>query len=225
MKKNATEEAFSAPPQQGPSQPAQPAPAEHWRAGAEKAPPGATQRGRRSTPQTPSQGKRQRYPLSRGQKVVITLALVVAVVAALPLGAYLVLHATQHPPTTQILPTPTPTPVPTESPAQREQRFIAQMISQMSLDEELGQMLIVEFDNSVFNSDLQKEIATMHIGGTILYGTSVSSIKQAAALNARNTGAIEDGATNMAPVFRALSKLLPSMPLPRRRPLSPCSKH
>src|SRR5689334_5924348 len=105
MKKNATEEAFSAPPQQGLSQPAQPAPNGHGQAGDGKAQPGAAQRGQRSAPQTPSQGRRQRYPLSRGQKVIITLALVVAVVAALPLGAYLVLHATQHPPTTQILPT------------------------------------------------------------------------------------------------------------------------
>ncbi len=136
------------------------------------------------TPSRPRSGKRQRLSYTRLQKLVIGLALVAALVAALPIGAYLLMQMNeqqQHQQQTRV--GITPTAVPTESPAQREARFINQMISQMSLAEELGQMMIVEFDNSSFNSDLQTEIVNQHIGGLILYGTSVESITQASTLN------------------------------------------
>jgi beta-N-acetylhexosaminidase len=128
--------------------------------------------------------KRQRAPLSRGQRVIVTISLLVAIIAALPLGTYLLRHINEQTPVSiQATIAPTPTPNPTTVAEQRQMRYITQMISQMSLDEELGQMLIVEFDASAFNDDLQQEITDMHIGGTILYGSTIESINQAAALN------------------------------------------
>jgi beta-N-acetylhexosaminidase len=134
---------------------------------------------RRSTP------KRRRAPFTRSQKLVIALALAVAVVAAIPLGTYLAMKISQKQhPQAQSTSTTTPAASPTASATQRETKFINQMISQMSLAEELGQMLIVEWDASSFGSDLQYMIVNQHVSGTILYGTSVEGISQAAALNA-----------------------------------------
>ncbi len=128
--------------------------------------------------------RRRREPLSPAQRVIVTVALLVAIIAALPLGAYLLRHINeQGPGSIQATIAPTPTPNATAIAQQRQMRYITQMIAQMSLDEELGQMLIVEFDADTFNDNLQQEIVEMHIGGTILYGNTIETINQAAALN------------------------------------------
>ncbi len=128
--------------------------------------------------------RRQRAPYSRGQKLIIALALVVALVAAVPLGAYAALKLTGRPQTQGAASaTPTPTATPTPSAAQREAQFINQMIAGMSLDEELGQMLVGAFIGSTYNSDVQTMVETDHIGTVILYAGNMLSAGQLSALD------------------------------------------
>lgn len=55
-------------------------------------------------------------------------------------------------------------------PDRRIAKYIDQLISKMTLDEELGQMIMVEWDEGgVFNGDLQYMIDNEHAGGIILY--------------------------------------------------------
>jgi len=123
--------------------------------------------------------RRQRAPYSRSQKLIIALALVVALVAAVPLAAYAALKLAPRPPTqSAVKATPTPTATPTPSPAQIEAQFITQMIAGMSLDEELGQMLVGAFLGSTYNSDVQTMVETDHIGTVILYAGNMLSASQ-----------------------------------------------
>jgi beta-N-acetylhexosaminidase len=71
---------------------------------------------------------------------------------------------------------------------QRETRFITQMIAGMSLDEELGQMMMVEFSGTSMNADLQYMLVKEHAGGTILYASNVQTTDQVAALDAASEG-------------------------------------
>ncbi len=129
--------------------------------------------------------RRQRAPYTRRQKVIIALALVAALVAALPLGAYAALKLSPQP-LAQTTPgvTPTPTATPTPSPAQREAMFIDQMIAGMSLDEELGQMLVGAFLGTTLSPDLQTMIVKDHIGAVILYGGNMLAATQLKKLDA-----------------------------------------
>ncbi len=132
---------------------------------------------------------RRRSPYSRPEKVIIWSLLIVAFVAALPIGAYLALKLSerQQGPAAGVTPTATVGVAPPPKaldPERREALFIDQMIRRMSLDEELGQMMIVEFSGSTFNDDLQYMLVNQHAGGTILYGSNVQNAAQLAALDA-----------------------------------------
>lgn len=110
---------------------------------------------------------------TRREKTLILSLLAVIIIAALPLGAYLAMQLSQRQ-QTQIGNTPIKKGTgvaPKElDPDRREAAFINQTISQMSLDEELGQMIMVEWDEGgVINSDLQYMIENEHAGGIILY--------------------------------------------------------
>jgi beta-N-acetylhexosaminidase len=120
------------------------------------------------------------------------LALAAAVVASLPLGAYLALKVTERQQTPGVSPHPTATAVPTgiPDPEKRAALFIDQMIARMSLDEELGQMLVGAFYGPGLSSDLQDMIVQDHIGAVILYGGNMLSVSQIQTL----TAAIQDHA-------------------------------
>src|ERR1051326_2057184 len=124
-----------------------------------------------ASPPTRLGRERNSGPLPFKRRVLLWGLVILALLVALPFSAYIALNLNQHQPgQTQSALTPTPTLVPTESPTQREMRFITQMISQMSLDEELGQMIMVEWDEGgIFNNDLQYMINNQHAGGIILY--------------------------------------------------------
>src|SRR6185437_8814392 len=110
---------------------------------------------------------------TRKEQVLIWSLLAVIVIAALPLGAYLAMQVSQrqHTPVNSTPPQKGAGVVPRQlDPDRREAAFIDQTISQMSLDEELGQMIMVEWDEGgVMNSDLQYMIDNEHAGGIILY--------------------------------------------------------
>ncbi len=70
---------------------------------------------------------------------------------------------------------PTPTlaastaPSPTPTPALTTESDIARaLVAKMSLDEKLGQMVIVEFFGATLNADLKQMIAGYHIGGVLI---------------------------------------------------------
>ena len=129
-------------------------------------------------------GRRRRAPYMGRQKILITLVVALALVAVLPLGTFLAMKIIQHQ-QAQIAPTATPVRTPTPSAAQIEAQFINQMIAGMSLDEELGQMLIVSFNGATYdnNNSLQTMIVNEHAGGIILYGGNLETQAQVTALN------------------------------------------
>jgi beta-N-acetylhexosaminidase len=110
---------------------------------------------------------------TRKETILILSLLAVIVVAALPLGAYLAMQVSQRQ-QTPISATPIKKgagAAPRQlDPDRRAAAYIDQLISQMSLDEELGQMIMVEWDEGgVLNSDLQYMLQNEHAGGIILY--------------------------------------------------------
>lgn len=70
-------------------------------------------------------------------------------------------------------PTPTasvarPTPTLTATPTPTESNLARALVKQMSLDEKLGQMVIVEFYGPTLDSDLKQMITASHIGGVLI---------------------------------------------------------
>jgi beta-N-acetylhexosaminidase len=138
--------------------------------------------------ETPTQ---ERRPAAPRKTLLIWSLPALALIVALPLGAYLTLKLTQQQQaqagltpaaTTGAGATPR-----TLDPERREAQFITQMIAQMSLPEELGQMIMVEWDEGgVFNDDLQYMLVNQHAGGLILYSFNgnIQTIAQTAALDA-----------------------------------------
>src|SRR5579883_1542507 len=112
---------------------------------------------------------------NRPKQFVIGLLLVTIILGATVVGASLTLNLTAR---QQAQATATQTTIIVAStpisriqdPERREALFIDQMIAHMSLDEELGQMIMVEWDEGgTFNNDLQEMLVNQHAGGIILY--------------------------------------------------------
>jgi beta-N-acetylhexosaminidase len=138
---------------------------------------------------SPSQTARHQQPrrTRSGQKLLLW-ATIALVLLTLPIGAWMLLRATQSQQATlaQYHPVQADAQIvisPALDRTHKIARYIDQMVSRMSLDEELGQMIIVEFSGARFNTDLQTMITKQHAGGTILYAWNVQSIAQTAALN------------------------------------------
>ncbi|HEY7124552.1 MAG TPA: glycoside hydrolase family 3 N-terminal domain-containing protein [Ktedonobacterales bacterium] len=125
---------------------------------------------------------------SRSSRTFLLWAAIGLVLLTLPIGAWMLFQATQrqqvrvarYQPVQADAQTVVP---PALDPAHKIARYIDQMVARLSLDEELGQMIIVEFSGTSFNSDLQTMLTKQHAGGTILYAWNVHSIAQTAALN------------------------------------------
>jgi beta-N-acetylhexosaminidase len=144
---------------------------------------------RTTRPLAPHPPARKRDAFSLRQKILIALFLLLAIVASLPLWAYGAMKLAERP-QAQISPAPinindiaTIQPKILD-PERREAIFINQMVSRMTLDQELGQMIIVEFTGSDFNDDLQYMLVNQQVGGTILYAGNVETIAQTQALDA-----------------------------------------
>ncbi len=69
------------------------------------------------------------------------------------------------------LPSPTPTVVTPEMQA-------AAMVSQMSLDDKLGQMIIMQFYEPTYDANQKAMVVPSHPGGVILYGYSMGTAQQ-----------------------------------------------
>jgi beta-N-acetylhexosaminidase len=120
----------------------------------------------------------------------------VALVGALSLGAYALLQLSQAQQQASLAPVATngAGALPKQlDPDRRIAQYIDQMISKMTLDEELGQMIMVEWDEGgTFNGDLQYMVDNEHAGGIILYtfNNNIQTRPQVTAL----TAAIQDHA-------------------------------
>ncbi|HEY7124869.1 MAG TPA: glycoside hydrolase family 3 N-terminal domain-containing protein [Ktedonobacterales bacterium] len=128
----------------------------------------------------------------RRKKLVLSLALAAVVLASLPLGArgaFLLLqdqHAHTTIPVSTSHATVDATAVVPKSmdPDRRIARFVDQLLSQMSLQEELGQLIVVSFLGTTLTPDLQNMIAHQYAGGVMLYGYNITSSTQLKTLDA-----------------------------------------
>jgi beta-N-acetylhexosaminidase len=168
------------PPVDSPKQPVSPA-----------MPVGSPRRTRPLAPRPPARKRRLRTwdAFTRREKIIFVVALVAFLVGSPIFAASLLLHNANspHAPTSNTLPNikDVATVLPKVlDPERREAIFINQMVSRMTLAQELGQMIIVEFTGSEFNDDLQYMLVNQQVGGTILYAGNVETIAQTQALDA-----------------------------------------
>ncbi len=87
--------------------------------------------------------------------------------------------------THQTTPTPTPTATPTPAPLTNSQ-LAARIVQGMTLDQKLGQMVIVEFYGSTYNADLSQMIQDNQVGGVLIENKNgnAQTRSQLVALNA-----------------------------------------
>lgn len=64
-----------------------------------------------------------------------------------------------------------------------ELRYVNGLVAHMSLEEEIGQMIMIEFQESQMTPGLAYEISRYHVGSVILYGYNVLSADQTAQLD------------------------------------------
>jgi beta-N-acetylhexosaminidase len=76
-----------------------------------------------------------------------------------------------------LLPTPTLTSSPTST-AETSDTQAARMVQQMSLDDKLGQLIVVQFYETTYTPAQQEMIKPFHPGGVILYGYSMGAAQQ-----------------------------------------------
>jgi beta-N-acetylhexosaminidase len=136
---------------------------------------------------------------SRLKRLVLFAALVIVVLSAVPLGAQVALllrghhpsaHAARQSNQAAIAAT---TVVPKSlDPDRRIARLIDRLLAGMSLQEELGQLLVVSFVGTTFTPDLQNMIAHQYAGGVMLYGYNITGASQLETLDAaaQNTARI-----------------------------------
>jgi beta-N-acetylhexosaminidase len=130
----------------------------------------------------------QMHLLQKSSRKFLLWAALAFILLTLPIGAWMLFRATRHQQAVLAQDHPVQTDAqliisPQLDRQHKIARYIDQMVAHMSLDEELGQMIIVEFSGTSYSSDLQTMITRQHAGGTILYAWNVQSIAQAAALN------------------------------------------
>lgn len=123
----------------------------------------------------------------RRKRAILSVALLVVVLAALPLGAHLLLQGqhTQHAHTAPSVTVDATIVVPKSlDPDRRIARLVDHLLSRMSLQQELGQLIVVSFVGTTLTPDLQNMIAHQYAGGVMLYGYNIDNFSQVQALDA-----------------------------------------
>ncbi len=141
------------------------------------------------TPQTPG-ARRGRSASHGGRRWSLALVVVAAALIALVAIAGNILAPLAPPPTTFFsASTPSPiinqravTPQATSLPALLHQRaevaYVNGIISRMSLDEELGQMVMIGFAETQMDPALAYQIQQYHVGSAIIYAFNIQSTDQ-----------------------------------------------
>jgi beta-N-acetylhexosaminidase len=126
---------------------------------------------------------------TRPRKLMIWLALLAVVLASAPIGAYLEMKIIERQQgqaanTNLVAPEGVLAAPRMLDPERREAQFIDQMVKHMTLDEELGQMLVVHFGGYTLTPDLETMIADQHVGAVLLYEFNIQTLAQTQALDA-----------------------------------------
>jgi beta-N-acetylhexosaminidase len=75
--------------------------------------------------------------------------------------------------------TPVPTPTPTMTRHQRYQQLATQYVDKMSLEDMIGQLMIIQYTTADISDDLTRMIAQQHVGGVILYSNIADQLRTA----------------------------------------------
>ncbi|HLW02891.1 MAG TPA: glycoside hydrolase family 3 N-terminal domain-containing protein [Ktedonobacterales bacterium] len=123
----------------------------------------------------------------RQKKRLLSVALVVIVLVSLPLGARVALHFLQGQPSSTAaprLPGPTYLGPKNHDPERAIARQVDHLLAQMTLQQELGQLIVVAFNGTTLTPDLQNMIAHQYAGGVMLYAYNITGYAQIKALDA-----------------------------------------
>lgn len=127
-------------------------------------------------------GKRPGRNTSYAGKILLFFGLALLLVMAGITGVYMVRgSASTSASTTRAKPTIQPTPTPTVH--MQHQSLATQYVANMSLDDEIAQLLMVEHDPSMYTPDLDIMINQQHVGSVILYATAIITRPQVQSLN------------------------------------------
>jgi beta-N-acetylhexosaminidase len=77
---------------------------------------------------------------------------------------------------------------------------VSRMINDMTLDEKIGQLLIVGIDGHHLNPSTKRLIQSYHVGGVILYGNNIATVRQTVQL-LNDLKAFNEKSGNPTPLF------------------------
>lgn len=114
------------------------------------------------------------------------MVLVVVVLASVSMGAHIALMVLEDHPATIKAPPADPTYVLANhlDPERQIAREVDHILSQMTLPEELGQLIVVAFNGTTLNPDLRYMLTQQHAGGVMLYAYNIAGYAQIQALDA-----------------------------------------
>ncbi len=134
----------------------------------------------------------QRRRPFQGKKLMLSVVLAAVVLATLPLGARSALSLLQEQRARTGIPQQT-APISVDAtavvpksmdPDRRIARLVDHLLAQMSLQEELGQLVMVSFLGTTLTPDLRNMIAHQYAGGVMLYGYNITGATQLQTLDA-----------------------------------------
>ncbi len=79
---------------------------------------------------------------------------------------------------------PPTNPIPSPPIAHRQSKTGDDLLAQMTLEQKVGQVMLVGFDGTMVTPELRDRLTQLHIGGVILYDRNITSPPQVAQLNA-----------------------------------------
>ncbi len=139
-----------------------------------------------NTPDTKTSSSVQVRKPGRQKKRILSVVLVVVVLASASMGAHIALMVLKDHPATIKAPPADPTYVLANplDPERQIARQVDHILSQMTLQEELGQLIVAAFNGTTLNSDLRYMLTQQHAGGVMLYAYNIAGYTQIQALDA-----------------------------------------
>jgi beta-N-acetylhexosaminidase len=133
---------------------------------------------------------RRRFRVSlagRRKKLVLSVVLALVVLAAVPAGMRAALLFQSQPARTSAaprLPGASYTGPKSLDPERRIARQVDHLLAHLTLQEKLGQLIVVSFNGTTLTPDLQYMITHQYAGGVMLYAYNISGFSQVKALDA-----------------------------------------
>ena len=115
--------------------------------------------------------KRPRRDTSRIGKILLFVGLALLLVTAGTAGVYLFSGSALTSQRVTTKPTVQPTPTPTVH--VQHQQIAAQYVANMSLDDEIAQLIMIEHNAPSYSPDLDVMINQQHVGSVIMYATAI----------------------------------------------------